>query len=82
MTLLLPKINIKNQYLSLFIEFGFSNSNCDFDNPIKPFVDILQKKYGFNDRQIMHASIHKKIVKKGNEYIKFRIDEYIKPTGL
>lgn len=32
-------------------------------------VDILQKKYGFNDRDIYELHIKKTIVPKGNEYI-------------
>ena len=31
--------------LELYLEWGFSSKLSDWDNPIKPFVDILQKKY-------------------------------------
>ena len=45
------------------------------DNPIKPFTDCLQKKYGFNDNRIIEAHIKKVKVKKGEEYIKFELRE-------
>jgi len=43
----------------------------DWDNGIKPFVDILQKKYGFNDNKIFKGVVEKKIVGKGEEFISF-----------
>jgi len=61
--------------LELWLEFGFSSSLSDFDNPVKPFVDCLQNKYGFNDRQIKRAHIEVIDVKKGEEYIKFDLKE-------
>ena len=61
--------------LKLCITFGMSNKMSDIDNPIKPFVDILQKKYGFNDRDIYKMELTKEIVKKGNEYIEWSIEE-------
>jgi len=67
--LLLPKdIKVKN---GLQLEFGFSSKLSDIDNPVKPFIDILQKKYGFNDRDLTLLNIKKENVKKGEEYIKF-----------
>lgn len=70
---LLPKIKMPEPPYEIFFEFGFSNILSDFDNPVKPITDILQKKYLINDRDIVKASITKVIVKKGNEYIKFKI---------
>lgn len=69
---ILPKINIGN-ITGIYLEFGLSSLLADFDNPVKPFVDILQKKYGFNDRDINTATIKKIIMPKGKEYIKFRL---------
>ena len=69
----LPPMVIPEGKLRIEIEFGFSNQASDFDNPVKPFVDCLQKKYCFNDRQIYQALITKVIVKKGEEYIRFQI---------
>ena len=45
----------------------------DVDNGAKPFIDILQKKYGFNDNQIYELHLYKEIVDKGNEFIDFSI---------
>jgi len=73
--LLLPKTKIPSGKLSVFFEFGFSNKLSDIDNPVKPFMDILQKKYGFNDSRVYELKLKKTIVKKGNEFIKFSIDE-------
>lgn len=72
--LILPKMKIPDGELQLNLEFGFSSKLADFDNPIKPFTDCLQKKYGFNDRQIKRCIINvNNEVKKGSEYIKFEI---------
>ena len=59
--------------LSLSLRFGLSSKNADIDNPIKPWLDILQKKYGFNDRQIYRLTVEKEDVPKGSEYIEFTI---------
>lgn len=59
------KINIASYYI-IFI-FNFSNKLSDWDNPIKPLQDVLQKKYGFNDRDITIALTYKKIVPKKDE---------------
>ena len=73
--LLLPKDNYSSQKLGIEIEFGFSNSASDIDNPLKPFLDILQKKYLINDKQIYQLIVKKTITKKGDEFINFEIDE-------
>jgi len=65
----------KNGKLVIYITFGFSSVMADYDNAIKPFQDILQKKYGFDDNRIYEAHIFKDIVKKGKEYIKVRIEK-------
>ena len=54
------------------IEFGFTSKLSDIDNPVKCFVDILQKKYGINDKDVYEMNLKKVIVKKGG-YIKFSI---------
>ncbi len=68
-----PKIDTLENELEIYLEFGFSTKTSDIDNPVKPFLDVLQKKYGFNDRQVYKLVVEKKIVKKGEEYIKFDI---------
>jgi Holliday junction resolvase RusA-like endonuclease len=72
----LPKLKIdKTKKLTLDLIVGYSNSNSDIDNFLKPFIDILQKKYLFNDRNIYKLNIVKEIVKKGDEFIEFEINE-------
>lgn len=73
---LLPDKNISKGKLVLFIEVGFSSKLNDIDNVIKPFCDILQKKYLFNDRMIYKLDVEKNIVKKGEEFISFEIRIY------
>lgn len=71
----LPKnIIVPAGKLILFLEFGFSSEGSDFDNPIKPFQDIISKQYGFNDNRIIDANIKSFIVPKGKEYIKFFLE--------
>jgi Holliday junction resolvase RusA-like endonuclease len=73
---LLPCGYIPTCKLKMTIEAGFSNSNSDIDNVIKPFLDILQKKYGFNDRQVYEIVARKLTVKRGQEYIKWRLEKH------
>lgn len=65
------RINVPDGGKKLNIIVGVSNSNQDIDNIAKPFIDILQKKYGFNDREIAILYLEKRKVKKGEEYIDF-----------
>lgn len=74
--LLLPKLSAKFDLYSVNIVFGVSNIGNDIDNGLKPFLDILQKKYGFNDKHIFELNVKKEITKKGSEFIKFEIKEY------
>jgi Holliday junction resolvase RusA-like endonuclease len=71
---LLPKIDIPDGKLKIKLEFGLSSSLADWDNPIKPFVDILQTKYGFNDSRIYEAEVKKTVCAKGAEYIMFSLE--------
>lgn len=66
-------MNVERGKLSLFLRFGLSSKNADVDNPVKPFVDCLQKKYVFNDRQIYRLTVEKVDVAKGQEFIEFEI---------
>lgn len=69
---MLPKTEITNVE-RIEIEFGVSSKLADIDNPVKPILDILQKKYGFNDRDIFELTIRKTLTKKGQEYIRITI---------
>jgi len=57
--------------LHLVIKVGMSSKLSDLDNVLKPFIDCLQLKYGFNDKWIYKLTASKKEVKKGEEFIKF-----------
>ena len=69
----LPKLKIPIGKLLIKLIFGFSSKLSDADNPVKCFVDILQKKYKFNDRDVYEYSIKKIDVEKGKEFIEFEI---------
>ena len=73
--LLLPKkILIEDEKnIKLAIEFGFSSKASDIDNCCKSFIDCLVKKYKVDDRFIYELHVFKSIVKKGEEYIKFKL---------
>ena len=65
-----PKIYDKMEFR---FTFGL-RKNADIDNPLKPIIDILQKKYAFDDKNIMRLVVEKVIDKKG--FIKIEIYEY------
>lgn len=67
---LLPK-SFKSDFTDIYIKIGVS-SLFDIDNCLKPLLDILQKKYNFNDRYILKLTVEKEIVKKGFEYIEIK----------
>jgi Holliday junction resolvase RusA-like endonuclease len=69
----LPNIEFSN-VSKLCIEFGFSNKASDIDNPLKPILDILQKKYKFNDKDIYELNVKKTIVPKGEEFISILLE--------
>ena len=75
LAILLPKMKVPFGELEVWYEFGLSSKNADGDNCIKQFQDIISSCYGFNDRQIYKWNIEKVIVKKGEEYIKFKISK-------
>lgn len=74
--LTLPDIELPQPPFTLHLEFGVSSSLSDWDNPIKPFQDVLQKRYGFDDKNIMVGIVHKVRIPKGEEYISFKIEHY------
>jgi len=71
---MLPKMSLPEPPYKITLDFGLSNVLSDFDNPVKLFVDILQKKYLFNDKLIMEANIKKIKVEKGKEFVNFNIE--------
>ena len=74
---LLRPMEIPEGPLLLNLEWGFSSAASDIDNPWKPFMDCLQKKYGFNDSRVHKATLEKFKVPKGSEYIDFTIEAYL-----
>ena len=60
------------------LEFGFSSSASDWDNCIKPLIDCIADKYGFNDKLIRRGLVDTVMVKKGEEYIRFKIETLVK----
>lgn len=76
---LLPNnINLPPPPYELHLEWGFSSAASDFDNPVKPFVDALAQKYGFNDKLVKRCIIDVERAAKGKEYIAFEILTYKK----
>lgn len=73
---ILPEIEIPQPPFFVYYEFGFSSKLSDWDNPIKPLQDILQKKYKFDDKYIKRAAVQVVNVPKGKEYIKFEITKF------
>lgn len=73
MFLLLPKLNVPEGKLQLTLVAGFSNKASDLDNVVKPFVDILQKKYSFDDKRIYRMILEKRDTKKGEDYLDFSL---------
>jgi Holliday junction resolvase RusA-like endonuclease len=78
--MLLSIPNTKEKFSNLLkvsFFFGFSSPLADLDNPVKPTMDILQKKFGFNDRHVFEINLRKSIVPKGKEFIWFQIENLL-----
>jgi hypothetical protein len=69
---MLPDIEIK-EFKRLKITYGFSNMMSDIDNPTKLVLDLLQKKYNVNDRDLIYLVLHKEKTKKGEEFIEIEL---------
>ena len=69
----IPKQVIPKGKLKVSLMFGFSSKLSDVDNPVKNFIDVLQKRLGFNDRDIYEMTLKKEIVPKGKEFIEYEI---------
>lgn len=60
--------------LGVKIQAGFESAASDLDNIAKPILDILQKRYKFNDNRVYKLELEKKVVKKkGSGYFNFCI---------
>lgn len=79
LSFLLPKnIVIPDGKLTINFEWGLSNDAGDWDGPVKQAQDIISRRYGFNDKRIVRGVVEKVIVPKGDEYISFKIEKYVK----
>lgn len=76
MIALLPNVEFECKgKLVINLTFGFSSRASDIDNPVKPILDCLQKKYKFNDNKIYKMTLNKEIVKAGDEFVELKINE-------
>lgn len=71
--MLLKPMEVGKGRLSLSLLVGLSSKNADLDNILKPWIDIMQKRFDFNDRQIYRLTVEKVDVPKGQEFIEFDI---------
>lgn len=81
-TTLLPKLMLPEGKMQLKLKVGTSSKNSDTDNPTKPFLDILSKAYGFNDKVVYKIEIEKKDVEKGEEFVEFTLLPYPNNGGV
>ncbi len=73
---LFPPLEIPEGPITLTVYVGLSSRLADLDNTLKPFIDCMQLKYGFNDKRIYKILAKKEDVAKGAEYIKFNIEGF------
>jgi Holliday junction resolvase RusA-like endonuclease len=75
--MILPSIKVPEGPLKIRLHWGFSSKASDTDNPIKPFVDCLQRSYDFDDKHVFEYHVTKEVVKRGKEFIEFSIEPII-----
>lgn len=73
---LLKKQKVPDGKLEISLKYGFSSKASDIDNPTKLILDIFQKKFNFDDKNIYKLTLEKEDVKKGSEYFEYEIKEY------
>lgn len=71
---ILPDADVPDGPLKITFVFGLSSLLSDWDNPVKPLQDVLQKRYNFNDSRVMLALVTKVKVDKGEEFSYVRIE--------
>lgn len=72
---LLPKMVMPAAPYFVQVNFGLKNTASDIDNPVKPFLDVLQKKYKINDKDIVILHVYK--TQSDEEFINFTIQNAI-----
>lgn len=80
-TLMLKRYPLPPPPFKITLICGQSNMGADFDNPLKPFLDVLSKKFGINDKIFYSGYIEKVEVLKGQEFIAYKIEAHI-PTNI
>lgn len=60
----------------LRLNFGLSSPLSDVDSSIKQTIDVLQKKYNFNDKIIFKLEVLKTKVKISEEFIEFEFFDF------
>lgn len=74
---LLPRdYKVPEGKLEIYLKFGFSSEQSDWDNCVKFFQDCLSKKYNFNDKLIRRAVVEIDIVPAGCEYIQWELKAF------
>lgn len=64
--------------VTFYVTAQFSNKGADLDNCIKPLLDTFQSIYEeFNDKEVYHIELEKRLGKRGAEYIAVRIEPYV-----
>lgn len=74
---LLPLNLVIPKRIKITFTFGFSNPKSDVDNPTKMLLDIMQKKYLFNDSDVWECTQRKELVKKGCEFVDILVEEAV-----
>jgi Holliday junction resolvase RusA-like endonuclease len=72
----LPRLVIPKPPYQIKFDFGVGKLS-DYDNLIKVTQDVLCKKYEFDDRDIYEAIIRKVVVKKGEEFLKVKLESIV-----
>ena len=81
LAILLPRdLSVPDECLAVEYEFGVSSRASDCDNLIKAFQDAIAEFYDFNDKMICKITAIKRLVSKGQEYVKFKIESYDEQT--
>lgn len=75
---MLPAIKLPEAPYHVHLHFAFSSTQSDIDNPTKLILDVMQKKYAFNDKNIFKLTIEKELVEKGKEHFQFCFTPYEK----
>lgn len=76
----LPDIEIPEGMIRIKLLACFSTKNADLDNVLKPLLDVLQKRYKFNDSKVYRIVAQKQTVPKGQECLKFQITPWVQPA--